>query len=313
MITSDSDLTKRIAFLVSDTLDLYRIDPVDLLNIGDGDGEYRYLESHRHQYERTIQDICTHFIYIQAYTSVRILELGSFLGLVSIVLSRLGFSVTAADIDEFTSCTNLQNKFKAYDVNYVSCNLRHYSLPFGSEEYDVVIMCETLEHLNFNPLPVIKEINRVIKTQGLLYLMLPNIARIDNRLKLLSGQSIHNPIADFKAQLDANDNMIVGLHWREYTIDEIKEMLELMSFTVIDQYYNNIADHIIQQRGFARNVKASIYRVAHIPFIDRLVQRLINYCLFHPDDMSLQYFQVNRALKNKKCEEHFHFTDATVP
>ena len=58
-------------------------------------------------------------------------------------------------------------------------------------------MCETLEHLNFNPLPVIQEIHRVLKRGGLFYCALPNIASRGNRLKLLEGKSIHNPIAEF--------------------------------------------------------------------------------------------------------------------
>ena len=31
--------------------------------------------------------------------------------------------------------------------------------------------------------------------------------------------------------------MIVGLHWREYTISETVEMLESMGFSVIEKYF----------------------------------------------------------------------------
>jgi hypothetical protein len=50
-----------------------------------------------------------------------------------------------------------------------------------------IVMCEVLEHLNFNPLPLIKEINRVGKPNSLFYLSLPNQAYYRNRLKLLFG------------------------------------------------------------------------------------------------------------------------------
>src|SRR5262249_41777976 len=39
-------------------------------------------------------------------------------------------------------------------VCYQACNLHDYRLPFEDETFDVVVMCEVLEHLNFNPLPV---------------------------------------------------------------------------------------------------------------------------------------------------------------
>jgi SAM-dependent methyltransferase len=97
-------------------------------------------------------------------------------------------------------------------------------------------MCETLEHLNFNPLPALQEINRILKDDGLLYLTTPNMASLKNRLALLRGRSIHNSIRDYFAQLDKNDNMIVGLHWREYTAEEVKEMLERLGFEVVNQY-----------------------------------------------------------------------------
>jgi ubiquinone/menaquinone biosynthesis C-methylase UbiE len=51
-------------------------------------------------------------------------------------------------------------------VCYQACNLRDYCLPFEDETFDVVVRCEVLEPLNFNPLPVIREINRVMKLHG---------------------------------------------------------------------------------------------------------------------------------------------------
>ena len=98
-------------------------------------------------------------------------------------------------------------------------------------------MCETLEHLNFNPVPVLLEINRVLKKGGTLYISLPNLSSLVNRAKLLCGQSIHNPIADFFAQLSIKDNMIVGLHWREYTCGEVKALLGNLGFALEKHYF----------------------------------------------------------------------------
>ena len=140
----------------------YKTEPVDLLGIGDEDGEYRYLTNLMSGYLETVKDIVHHFENVD-YSSIKILEIGSFLGFVSILLSELGFVVTASDIEEFISCDSLRRKLTAHGVDYASCNLREYELPFPDESYDVVIMCEVLEHLNFNPLPAIKDINRVIR------------------------------------------------------------------------------------------------------------------------------------------------------
>ena len=51
--------------------------------------------------------------------------------------------------------------------------------------------------MNFNPLPVLLEINRVLKDDGIIYVGLLNQASLRNRLLLLFGRSIHNSISEF--------------------------------------------------------------------------------------------------------------------
>lgn len=288
--------------IIDQVLDSYRTNPVDLLNIGDAAGEYKYLVSHKQDYVRTVLDILRVFEG-KENSQVRVLEIGSFLGLVSLVLARLGFRVTATDIEEYIGCSNLRKRFDDAGVTCVSCNLRSYRLPFANEEFGVVVMCETLEHLNFNPLPVIKEINRVMRPQGVLYLALPNIARLRNRLNLLEGRSLHDPISTFFAQLDRNDNNIVGLHWREYTIAETREMLEKMDFAVELQKYES--EEKAPPHGL---VKKCLARILNSPRIRRLVVS----CLLDPDlDPSLSSTQVTVARKAQMCTREFFFTDAT--
>ena len=213
----------------------YAVSPVDMLGIGDARGEHEYLKTLRDSYARTIQDVtglCT-----EAADGRRILELGSFLGAVSITLRRLGYDVTAADIPEFHDSASLKAVYARNGVPFDGINLRHATLPYASASKDVVILCEVLEHLNFNPLPALAEINRVLREGGYLYLGMPNQASIISRIKLLLGKSVHNGIEDFFAQLDRNNNMIVGLHWREYTMAETCELLERMGFEIVRDYF----------------------------------------------------------------------------
>lgn len=224
--------------IIDTTIGEYWGDPVDLLNIGDEHGENAYLKKAKLSYGRTIRDVLT----LNAQQPVgegpiRVLEIGSYLGIVSIVLARLGFSVTALDIPEFMANSKLQERYRRHGVTTRSVNLREGIIPADSEEFDLVIMCETLEHFDFNPVPVFREINRVLQTGGVLYLSLPNHASLVNRAKLLCGQSLHNPINDFFNQLRKDCNMIVGIHWREYTKREIAELLEATGFSIESHYY----------------------------------------------------------------------------
>ncbi len=224
--------------VLDDILGSYRDNPVDLLNIGDADGEYVYLTNARRSYERTIRDVLV--LYAKRPVEerpIKILEIGSYLGVVSIVLAKLGFSVTALDIPEFMANNRLQERYNRYGVATLTANLREYCIPAVSGEYDLVIMCETLEHFDFNPIPVLLEVNRVLQESGVLYLSLPNLASLVNRVKLLCGRSIHNPVTDFAEQLAKMSNMIVGIHWREYTAAELRELLDLSGFSIVSHEF----------------------------------------------------------------------------
>lgn len=220
---------------VQNVIEEYRRSPIDMLATGDTIGEYKYLSSLKASYVRTVRDVDS--LFGTDKRNRRILEIGSFLGAVSISLKKLGYDVRASDIPEFHQSEPLQALYERNGIQFDGVNLRHRKLPYESESLDAVIICEVMEHLNFNPLPVLLEINRVLKKGGYVYIGMPNQSSIHSRLRLLSGRSIHNPVDDFFKQLDRTDNMIVGLHWREYTLAETVEMVERMGFEVVKKYY----------------------------------------------------------------------------
>jgi len=208
--------------------------PVDFLSISDGVGESLYIEHSLYSYHRTISDVLQIADSMSTERcKIRILEIGAFIGVVSCSLARLGFDVTALDIPEFMNNERLKDRYALDGVTSISANLRDYSIPSESGSFSLIIMCETLEHLNFNPVPVMSEINRLLATGGYLYLSLPNLASLPNRLKLLLGRSIHNPISDFAEQLGRKSNMIAGIHWREYTAFELEDLVTMGGFSII--------------------------------------------------------------------------------
>ena len=210
----------------------YKTNPIDLLDIGEGENEYKYLNDLRYSYIRTVNDV----VPLLA-KGAKVLEIGALLGVVSIALKKEGFDVTATDIPEFHQSEKLQALYKSNGIVFDSVNLRNYKLPYPDEAFDAVIMCEVLEHLNFNPLPVIQEINRVLKKGGYIYVAMPNQVCIENRLKLLFGGSVHEPIQYFFNQLDRSKNYIASLHWREHTMKETREMLMRMGFVIKKDYF----------------------------------------------------------------------------
>jgi SAM-dependent methyltransferase len=212
-----------------------REQPVDILGLGDGAGECHYLSALRKSYLRTIRDAIE--LARPVGSSGLVVEIGAFLGPVAISLRRLGYRVEATEFPAFHRSEALRTLYARNDVPFFAVDLEDATLPFADGSVDLVVVCETLEHLNFNPLPCMAEINRVLAPGGHVYIGMPNQASLWNRLRLLSGRSIHDPVSAFFDQLDARQNMSVGLHWREYTLAETRSLVERMGFETVRSYF----------------------------------------------------------------------------
>src|SRR6478609_4958585 len=214
----------------------------DLTGDGEGSGAEAsgYIEAHRHEYVRTVRDLLKH--RPPGGEPVRVLEIGAFFGVVCFALADLGYQVTAADIPEYIEMPSQVRRYAEHDIATKGIRLEDIKLPFEDESFDIIIMCEVLEHLNFNPLPLIKEINRIGAQGSIFYLALPNMASIYNRKKMLTGKSIGITVGEMFQQLDANDPLIANGHWREYTAPEIRTMLERLGYRIADQYYFSLGE-----------------------------------------------------------------------
>jgi 2-polyprenyl-3-methyl-5-hydroxy-6-metoxy-1,4-benzoquinol methylase len=274
--------------VVEATIAEHRSSPIDLLNLNDGEGELKYMRMLQSSYERTIRDLATHFAGSPGKEDVHVLEIGAYLGVVSVSLRKYGFKVSATDLPDFASNPRLQRRYAHYGIDLVAANLRQYKLAFPDQRFDAVVMCEVLEHLNFNPLPVIYEINRVLKPGGLLYLALPNLVCLKNRLNMVRGKSAHDPIESFFAQLNPGRNMIVGIHWREYTIAEVRAIVERLGFSILRQAFFDLS----------------------VPANDGWLLTLTKRVLYGAVP-SFKPNQVTFAVKERRPELDFHLCDAT--
>ena len=115
-------------------------------------------------------------------------------------------------------------------------------MPFDDDQFDVVIMCEVLEHLNFNPLPLLKEINRIGKPGSIFYLSMPNATSIYHRTAMFNGHASGVQVPEFFEQLDPSNSLIANGHWREYTAAETRQLLEPLGYRILDQYYFSVGD-----------------------------------------------------------------------
>ncbi|OHE79128.1 MAG: hypothetical protein A2107_09235 [Verrucomicrobia bacterium GWF2_62_7] len=114
----------------------------------------------------------------------------------------------------------------ATELAWVPMAFHHFNVetdrfPFEDGRFDVVLFCEIIEHLQNDPLKVLGEIKRVLKPGGRLVLTTPNIARLENAVRLIGGKNISDPYSGYGPY---------GRHNREYTRQEIGSLLEWSGF-----------------------------------------------------------------------------------
>jgi SAM-dependent methyltransferase len=216
-----------------------------------------YVRRHRHEYVRTVRDVLRHKPVDGA--KIDILEIGSFYGVVCIALASLGYSVTAADLPEYIDHPEQQQRYSRFGIATKGVRLEDFILPFADESFDVIIMCEVLEHLNFNPLPLLKDINRIGRQGSMFYVSMPNGASIYHRRRLLWGYANGVQVDGFYEQLNPKSPLIVNGHWREYTAAETRQLLEPLGFEIEKQYFFSYGE-AMEARTLRHKLARRFYR-----------------------------------------------------
>lgn len=72
-------------------------------------------------------------------------------------------------------------------VRCYNVDLEHSIVPVKDETFDSVLCCEVLEHMEIDPMFMLAEVNRVLKTGGTLLLTTPNVVSSRGITKMLSG------------------------------------------------------------------------------------------------------------------------------
>ena len=111
----------------------------------------------------------------------------------------------------------------AVDIEYDQFNIEFDTFPYKAETFDVVYLCEVIEHLAYDPVHAIHEINRVLKLGGSLILSTPNALRLENLWKLLRGRNFYPPYSGWG---------VTSRHNREFTRTELCQLLASNGYSV---------------------------------------------------------------------------------
>ncbi len=183
-------------------------------------GIHRYFLMHRDRLWQT----ATHFNLWNLH-SQSILEIGPFYSYTPFILKAQGNHVQVVEGDD-PVVFPLQELYQARDIHFQLCDLAETfgppaalqgTLPFADKQFNLICCWETMEHFNFNPVGFVRDLHRLLKPGGRAFVTVPNVAELENRLKLLIGKSIYMPVENFNDYHDFRSNRpFMGFHWREY-------------------------------------------------------------------------------------------------
>ena len=187
----------------------------------------KYIDTHSPRYLHDIAEVTRR---LQPGDSV--LDLGAAPFCTSQTYHNLGFKVTAAD---FRPSDWLEVDRLPYDTVEVDCD--GPALPFEDQSFSAVVFTEIFEHLHVNLNFTMKEILRVLKPNGFLYLTTPNLNGIRNMLRLLRRGRLTGDVYETWQAAEAGG--FLG-HVREYTAGELAIYLPRCGFGDVEVTTENV-------------------------------------------------------------------------
>ena len=167
----------------------------------------------------------------------KILDIGASPYHMTYCLKKLGFDVWGIDLNP-----NILKEFQIkHRLKIKRCNIEKEKTSFKDEVFDLVVFTEILEHLGNDPLGVLKEIRRILKPKGLIFLSTPNIYTLHKIIMFIVGRSFNDALGELK-KVESTGYM--G-HIREYSNREIKMMLEYCGYKVKDIYFRKYNDYFL--------------------------------------------------------------------
>ena len=194
----------------------------------------------------------------RAPEDARILEMGCYLQITPALRNLLGYGEVRGCY--LGSGGSESRVVKARDGETFECEIDLFNaeldaFPYPSDRFDTVLCCELLEHLTEDPMRMMNEIHRILKSDGILVLTAPNAASRHAICSVLNGNHPafysrypRPPVTTPEARL----SKLV----REYTAGEIASLLCDAGFIVTRMETGEYGDECFPESGWTRDLLA---------------------------------------------------------
>jgi SAM-dependent methyltransferase len=172
-----------------------------------------------------------------------VLEIGPFYGYLPFFLRPNATSYTVLEGND-PAAYPLQPLYQRHDIQMRFIDFfdlfgpvagTSHALPIPDAQYDTVLCWETMEHFNFNPVKFVRELHRVLKPGGKVYITVPNKASFPALVALLFGRGEQRLIDSCYTYENYESNgkkCFYGFHWREYSHVEMARLFALAGFKI---------------------------------------------------------------------------------
>lgn len=147
----------------------------------------------------------------------------------ALMLKHFPARLEVANEDDFTEGEDgvFQLKHRDWDAphrfEYEKFNIEFDEFPYADETYDVVVLCETIEHLAWDPVHTLHEVNRILKPGGHFVVSTPNAFRLENFWKIARGRNFYPPYSGWGW---------TARHNREFTPGELRRLFEANGYSM---------------------------------------------------------------------------------
>ena len=184
----------------------------------------RYLEIHSHRIARTLD------LVPQPGQTSRALELGTYLYMAAALQCALGYKEVRGgyqgELGTQVVRTVESGTQEIFSFTVDMFNVETDMFPYSDEYFDVVLACELIEHVIWDPARMLLECYRVLASGGALVLTTPNVASLTSVHRVLAGETNPQVYSHYPAA------RIETPHIREYTASELEDLLTCCGFRI---------------------------------------------------------------------------------
>lgn len=204
----------------------------------------QYCKNHRDRLAHDLQLVEERFEASQV-----IVDVGSAPYVLSLALARRGHSVKCVDVEP--ARFKIKN---ATGIESLRVDIENEQIPINDEACDIVILNEVFEHLRINPIFTMRELHRILKPNGTMFLSTPNLRSISGIWNFIVHRESYSCARGIYSQYERLNHIGHMGHVREYTTRELTDFVKQIGFKPEEIVY----------RGFRRLPKSWMRGIASL-------------------------------------------------